>query len=143
MEALTAPADLDEERLSEVVHAFYARVRGDDEIGPLFNAAVEDWDEHLDKLTRFWSSVMLTSGRYKGNPMAAHRRHAGAIAPAMFDRWLALWAEVTSERLSGPAAAALQHKAGHIAESLKLGLFFKIPPSVSSPSRPSGEGDIA
>ena len=143
MEALTAPADLDEERLSEVVHAFYARVRGDDEIGPLFNAAVEDWDEHLDRLTRFWSSVMLTSGRYKGNPMAAHRRHAGAIAPAMFDRWLALWAEVTSERLSGPAAAALQRKAAHIAESLKLGLFFKIPPSVSSPSRPSGEGDIA
>ena len=143
MEALTAPAELDEERLSEVVNAFYARVRGDEEIGPLFNAAVEDWDEHLDKLTRFWSSVMLTSGRYKGNPMAAHRRHAGAIAPAMFDRWLALWAEVTSERLSGPAAAALQRKAAHIAESLKLGLFFKIPPSVSSPSRPSGEGDIA
>ena len=132
-----------EERLSELVDLFYGRVRKDDLIGPVFNRAIDDWPEHLERLQAFWSSVMLTSGRYKGNPMAAHRRHAGAIAPAMFDRWLALWAEVTSERLPGPAAAALQHKAGHIAESLKLGLFFKIPPSVSSPSRPSGEGDIA
>lgn len=126
--SLSAIEPLDDDRLTDLVHAFYARVREDDLIGPLFNAAVDDWDEHLDRLSRFWSSVMLTSGRYKGNPMAAHRKHAGAIAPAMFDRWLALWAEVTSERLPAPAATALQAKAAHIAESLKLGLFFRIPP---------------
>ena len=119
---------LDEDRLQAVVHTFYARVRGDDMIGPLFNEAVDDWDEHLETLTRFWSSVMLTSGRYKGNPMAAHRRHAGAIDPAMFDRWLVLWSEVTGEILPAEAAAAMQRKAAHIAESLKLGLFFRMPP---------------
>lgn len=119
--------DLDEGQLARLVDAFYARVRADDMIGPLFNAAVADWGEHLEKLAAFWSSVMLTSGRYKGNPMAAHRRHSGAITPAMFDRWLALWAEVTDEMVSPAAAASLQHKARHIAESLKLGLFFRIP----------------
>ena len=121
------PYELDEDQLTGVVHAFYARVRGDDMIGPLFNAAVEDWDEHLERLSRFWSSVMLTTGRYKGSPMTAHRQHAEAITPGMFDRWLELWAEVTSERLPAAPAAALQNKAAHIAESLKLGLFFRMP----------------
>lgn len=126
---IPGPFGLDEAQLTRLVHSFYARVREDDQIGPLFNAAVEDWDDHLDRLVRFWSSVMLTSGRYKGSPMAAHRQHAETMTPAMFDRWLAIWAEVTNEIVSGPAAAALQTKAAHIAESLKLGLFFRMPPA--------------
>ena len=60
-----------EDRIKLLVDHFYARVREDELIGPLFNSAVADWPEHLEKLTAFWSSVMLTSGRYKGNPMAA------------------------------------------------------------------------
>lgn len=124
---IPGPFGLDEDQLATVVHAFYARVRSDNHIGPLFNAAVEDWDEHLERLSHFWSSVMLTSGRYKGSPMTAHRRHSDAITPAMFDRWLALWSEVTNEMLPAPAAAAIQSKAANIAESLKLGLFFRLP----------------
>lgn len=119
---------IDEDRLKTVVHSFYARVRRDDVIGPLFNEAIHDWEEHLDKLHRFWSSVMLTSGRYKGSPMAAHRLHQSAMAPAMFDRWLALWGEVTAELLPPSAAAAMRAKAAHIAESLKLGLWFRMRP---------------
>ena len=135
---IAAMDELDEEQLKAVVLAFYARVRRDEMIGPLFNAAVEDWDEHLDRLTRFWSSVMLTSGRYKGNPMVVHRRHAEAIAPSMFDRWLELWAEITDELMPAAAAAALQSKAGHIAESLKLGLFFRLPPRADRAGAPAG-----
>ena len=129
---IPGPFGLDEGRLAELVDTFYARVRRDDQIGPLFNAAVEDWDEHLDRLTRFWSSVMLTSGRYKGSPMTAHRRHVAAITPAMFDRWLAIWSEVTDELMPAPAARALQAKAANIAESLKLGLFFRLPPAATA-----------
>ena len=70
---------------------------------------------------------MLTSGRYKGNPMAAHLRHAGSIEPHMFDRWLSLWRETAAEELSPDAAAAVAAKADRIAESLKLGLYFKLP----------------
>jgi len=116
-----------EEILSQLVDRFYARVRDDESIGPLFNAAVSDWPEHLEKLTAFWSSVMLTSGRYKGNPMAAHLRHAGQIEPAMFERWLALWRETARELLDGESASAIVAKAERIAESLQLGLFFRFP----------------
>ena len=112
-----------ETALAELVGRFYAKVRQDSEIGPVFNTAVHDWDEHLDKLADFWSSVMLTSGRYKGNPVAAHMKHA--ITPAMFERWLALWAETVAELFSGEAADELVSKAHRIGESLKLALFYR------------------
>ena len=116
-----------EAELERVIPAFYARVRTDSMIGPLFNAAITDWNHHLGRLIAFWSSVMLTSGRYKGNPMAAHVKHNAAITPEMFDRWLALWSEVTGEMLHADVAEAMQAKAGMIAESLKLALFFRLP----------------
>jgi hemoglobin len=117
-----------EEQLRTLVHRFYAKVRQDELIGPLFNAAVEDWPDHLDRLSAFWSSVMLTTGRYKGNPVAAHKRHAVAIAPGMFVRWLDLWRETARETLDRPGADAVIEKAERIAESLQLALFFKLDP---------------
>jgi hemoglobin len=114
--------------LKIVVDLFYDKVRRDSILGPLFNHAVADWPEHLEKLHAFWSSVMLTSGRYKGSPMAAHLRHAGAIEPPMFDRWLQLWRETAREHLAPADAAAIIAKAERIAESLKLALFFRIGP---------------
>ena len=116
-----------EEDLARLVDRFYAKVRTDDDLGPLFNSAVADWPEHLEKLTAFWSSVMLTSGRYKGSPMAAHLRHRSAIKPEMFDRWLELWIETARETLDEIGAAGVAAKAERIAESLRLGLFFRLP----------------
>lgn len=115
-----------DEDLRCLVDLFYARVREDVLLGPVFNGAVGDWPGHLDKLGAFWSSVMLTSGRYKGSPMAAHLAHARAIEPAMFDRWLQLWGEAARETLRPGDAAAVIAKAERIAESLKLALYFRI-----------------
>lgn len=123
---------IDGPSLAALVETFYARVRADDLIGPLFNEAIGDWPHHLDKLTAFWSSVMLTSGRYKGKPVPAHLRHRDRITPPMFNRWLALWRLTTAERFAAPAAAALQAKAERIAESLGLALHFTIEPSTVS-----------
>ena len=72
----------------------------------------------------FWSSVMLTSGRYKGNPVAVHLRVEG-IEPPLFARWLALFNETCSELLDETVAAAFHAKASRIAESLKLALFYR------------------
>lgn len=115
-----------EGEIGRLVDLFYARVRRDGLIGPLFNQTVEDWPEHLVKLRDFWSSVMLTTGRYKGSPMGAHLRHASRIEPAMFDRWLELWRETAGELLAPADAKAVIAKAERIAESLKLALFFRI-----------------
>jgi hemoglobin len=83
-------SNIDEAALERLVDAFYARVRLDAELGAIFNDAIHDWPEHLEKLTAFWSSVMLTSGRYKGQPVPAHMRHRDRITPELFQRWLAL-----------------------------------------------------
>lgn len=119
--------DIREEDLRRLVAAFYARIRQDAELGPIFNDAIKDWPEHLEKLTDFWSSVMLTTGRYKGRPVPAHVKHADRITPALFERWLMLWAQTTNELMTQEAALALQAKAARIAESLQLAMFFKIP----------------
>ncbi len=116
---------IDEAALSAIVGRFYGRVRGDEALGPLFNDAIHDWPAHLSTLADFWSSVMLTSGRYKGNPMAAHMKHQSTLTPALFDRWLALWAETTNAEAAPEIAQALQLKAHRIAESLKLALFYR------------------
>lgn len=128
-------SDIDEAGLARLIPIFYDRVRADAELGPLFNAAVNDWPEHLERLIAFWSSVMLTTGRYKGSPMVAHLKHKANITPALFDRWLALWSEVTDEVMPSAAAAALQAKAARIAESLQLALFFRLDDPVSDAVR--------
>ncbi|KKI17950.1 MULTISPECIES: group III truncated hemoglobin [Sphingomonas] len=111
-----------EAEIAAVIPAFYAKVRKDPMLGPIFNDAIGDWPEHLEKLQAFWSSVMLASGRYKGQPMPAHVRHAARITPAAFARWLELWDETTRELLPAEAAAAMQDRAERIAESLALGI---------------------
>lgn len=116
---------LSEQNLAKLIPEFYARVRADPVLGPVFNRAIADWDEHLEKLQAFWSSIMLTSGRYKGQPMVAHLRHEGAMTKANFDRWLALWRRTTGDLLDPGIAATLQAKAARIAESLQLGVQFQ------------------
>ncbi|MDE1918109.1 MAG: group III truncated hemoglobin [Sphingomonadales bacterium] len=123
---------LDHAALGVLVQAFYTRVRADDMLGPVFDRAIapEEWQPHLTRMADFWSSVMLGSGRYHGQPMAAHLRHRHDIAPEMFDRWLALWQDTAEALLSPADAEAVIAKARRIAESLGLALFFRLPATV-------------
>lgn len=116
---------VDEEMIQNVVHTFYAKVRQDPFIGPVFQGVIGDkWDLHLAKMCDFWSSVMLSSGRYKGNPMAAHMR-LKIVRPAHFERWLLLFRETVLEVCPPEAAAAFVSRADNIAQSLQLGMFFR------------------
>ncbi len=111
---------IDEAMIERLVHGFYARARRDPLIGPVFESRVHDWDKHLAQMCAFWSSVALMSGRYHGQPMAAHLPLP--IDAAHFERWLALFAE-TAHALCPPAAAAhFLSRAQRIAQSLALGI---------------------
>lgn len=124
---MPSPALIDETRLPDLLGRFYDRVRQDPILGPVFNDAVHDWDDHLARIADFWSSVMSSTGRYKGNPVAKHLLHATRIMPAMFERWLAIWTQTTDEMLDPPMAHAMQAKAARIAESLQLAIHFPSP----------------
>ena len=116
---------ISEDAIRRLVDEFYARVRADSELAPIFNRAIPgDWALHLATMRDFWSSVMLTSGRYKGNPVAVHLRIDG-MEPRLFDRWLDLFSETCGELFDESLAAPLRAKAHRIAESLKLALFYR------------------
>jgi len=116
---------IDEEMIRTLVHGFYARIREDEEIGPIFNGAIGDgWDAHLAKMCDFWSSVMLMTGRYKGNPMVVHSR-LKTVRPEHFDRWLALFRQTARTVCPAEIAELFIGRAEIIARSLKLGMFYQ------------------
>jgi hemoglobin len=126
--------EIDETIIKALVHGFYAKVRADAQLGPIFNRIIaDDWDRHLAKMCDFWSSVMLMSGRYKGQPMVAHMR-LKMVRPEHFQRWLALFGE-TARALTPPDIAALFiGRAENIARSLQMGMFFRPTPEKESQS---------
>lgn len=114
-----------EQEIEQVVRSFYARIRSDAELGPIFERVIgDDWEPHLLKMCDFWSSVMLTTGRYKGQPMIAHLK-LKQVTPKHFDRWLMLFRETTEEICKPDTADRFMEKAARIAESLQLGMFFR------------------
>ena len=114
-------AGVTEDMIRELVHAFYTTVRRDPLLGPIFNAKVADWDAHLATLCRFWSSVTLLTGAYKGRPMLVHAGLPDIDGPH-FARWLALFKE-TAESMCPPEAAELfVDRSQRIAESLQAGI---------------------
>jgi hemoglobin len=133
-----APVGVTEAMCRDLVEAFYARVRADPVLGPIFDSAIGGrWDAHLEKLTDFWSSVMLMTGRFKGAPMAVHAALPRA-GPEDFQRWLALFRQTAKDVCPPEAAALFCAKAEMIAQSLQLGIAAsrgELPPDLSGPSR--------
>jgi hemoglobin len=109
-----------------LVDAFYIKkVRSDRDLGPVFARAIPgDWEPHLATMRKFWSSVMLTSGRNKGNPVAVHQGVQG-MELRLFDRWLTLFEATCRELFDEKIAAEFGMKARRIAESLKLAVFYR------------------
>ena len=119
-------AELTEAALAVFLDAFYARVRRDPLIGPVFAAKIPDaaWPRHLATIRDFWSSVLLKTGRYKGNPFGRHLGIEG-INPAHFTRWLGLFEETAAEVFVPEIAGEIVERAHRIGDSLKSGLFFR------------------
>jgi hemoglobin len=110
---------LDDAVLERLVRAFYTAARQDPVIGHLFDA-VQDWEAHIARIATFWSSVALMTGRYHGQPMAAHLTLP--LEPQHFARWLALFEQTARANCAEPAVELLMEKARRIAQSLELGM---------------------
>jgi hemoglobin len=111
---------IDETMVKALVHRFYGDVREDPVLGPIFGAKVEDWDDHLERLCAFWSSVALMTDRYGGKPMQVHM--GLDVDRSHFERWLSLFRVAAAEVCTPAAAAFFVGRAERIAESLQLGI---------------------
>lgn len=125
---IEAATGLDEPMLERLVREFYDRARQDDLLGPKF-AHVADWEKHIAQIWDFWSSVALMTGRYHGQPLAAHVPLG--LEPQHFARWLELF-EATARDVCPPQGADhLIDRAHRIARSIRTGLEVqrgKLPP---------------
>lgn len=113
---------VDDAMIETLVHTFYDRVRAHPALGPVFDGAITDWEPHLATMVNFWSSVMNTSGRYKGQPMPKHAALNG-VTPAHFTVWLGLFRDTAEELCPPHIAARFAEKSELIARSLQLGMF--------------------
>jgi len=113
--AITDRTGLDEALLERVVRTFYDRARRDPLLGPVFDR-VTAWEPHIARISAFWSSVALQTGRYHGTPMEVHLPLD--LTPAHFARWLALWEETVQALCPPEGAALLTDRARRIADSL-------------------------
>lgn len=103
--------------LKNLLHHFYADVRQDELIGPIFNARIHDWPSHLDKIGSFWARQAGGPSGYAGGFGAAHR--SLGLQPEHFHRWLGLWERNCRQHLEPVAADWMIARAHDLGNNLK------------------------
>ncbi|MCA9290953.1 MAG: group III truncated hemoglobin, partial [Phycisphaerales bacterium] len=112
-----ASSDIDPPMIGRVVDAFYGAIRRDDVLGPIFAPRVRDWSAHLDRMRRFWSTVILRSGEYAGRPLEVHARIPG-LGDADFGHWLDLWRATVTAHVPPAARIRFVQPAERMARTL-------------------------
>lgn len=110
-----------EAQIAELVRRFYELALADAVLGPLFQAAIGNWDEHHRHVTDFWSRLLLDTDRYRGGVYARHERLP--IRPEHFEIWLKCFRPAAEETLPPWAAARVIARAEHMTESFNVGMF--------------------
>lgn len=119
-----AELGINEEFINRLVDTFYAKVHEHTELGPIFvDVLAGDWELHLAKMKDFWTSLVLGSKRYSGNPLKMHKQII-AIEPQHFSHWLDLFAE-TLRGLSDKEEVIdyFLHRAQRIANNFQLNMY--------------------
>jgi hemoglobin len=122
-DAQDKPDTLTEQSLRLMVETFYGRVRDDEQLGPIFGAALDGhWPEHMSRMVDFWSTMLLGTKSFDGKVYSKHMAMDG-ITKEHFVRWLGLFRQTVTELFRDPAAGALLGIGDRIAGSLQLGFF--------------------
>lgn len=106
------------ERLLFLLRRFYADVRQQQLIGPIFNRQIQDWPAHLEKIADFWSNVTGGPIRYNG-PMPMKHLPLG-IDERHFDAWLDLWRRHCRAHLGPTEAEELIAAAETIGDRIRM-----------------------
>lgn len=98
-----------------LVDHFYSKVREDELLKDIFNNKIQDhWSEHLEKLYRFWQTILLEEHTYYGSPFLPHAKLP--VSTEHFDRWLLLFDETVDGLFAGVKAERAKWQAQRMAE---------------------------
>ena len=104
--------------ISNLLHHFYADVRQDPVIGPIFNAEIKDWKKHLEIIASFWETLIGGPRTYaRPMPMKHLPLH---LREEHFQRWLFLWQANCRAQLPPDNAREMIALAHHIGGKLRL-----------------------
>ena len=86
-----------------LVNEFYGKIQTNDLLGPIFNGIIQDrWPVHLEKMYRFWQTVLLGEHTYFGSPFPPHAHLP--VNQEHFTTWLGLWHSTIDAHFAGPKA---------------------------------------
>lgn len=113
MPALKDIQDLNDIKL--MVDTFYEKVREDEQLKGIFNTVIQSrWPEHLEKMYRFWQTVLLDEHTYYGSPFVPHAKLP--VDATHFERWLQLFYETVDEKFIGERATRAKWQGQRMAE---------------------------
>ena len=110
-----------------LVNTFYTKIRTNDELGPIFNKAIHDWDSHLIHLTNFWESQLFRKNVFSGNPLKKHvevdENNNNQLSNDLFGLWLQFWLGTIDELFEGDLANLAKDRARNIASFMFMEIF--------------------
>ena len=105
--------------IETLVNEFYAKVRKDAILGKIFEEVIQaNWPEHLEKMYRFWETVLLNNHTYHGSPFMPHAKLP--IGKKHFARWLELFKSTINENFDGKIADEATWRAEKMAEMFQF-----------------------
>ncbi len=106
---------LDMNDIHLLVDTFYSRIREHAVLGPIFDEKIQDrWSEHLEKMHRFWQTVLLEEHTYFGSPFLPHAQLP--IQWVHFEQWIGLFTATVDELFEGPRAEKAKWQGQRMAE---------------------------
>jgi hemoglobin len=98
-----------------LVDTFYLKVQKDNFIGPIFNEKIANrWPEHLEKMYRFWQTILLEEHTYSGSPFPPHKHLP--VEKEHFERWMEIFIATVNHLFEGPLAEEAKLRAKNMAE---------------------------
>ncbi|MEQ8812186.1 MAG: group III truncated hemoglobin [Imperialibacter sp.] len=98
-----------------LVNEFYSKVREDELLKDIFNGVIQDrWPVHLEKMYKFWQTVLLEEHTYYGSPFAPHAHLP--VNKAHFERWIELFHQTLDEHFEGERALEAKWRSEKMAE---------------------------
>jgi hemoglobin len=103
------------EDIKLLVDTFYSSVQKDPFIGPIFNEKISNhWPQHLEKMYRFWQTILLEEHTYSGSPFPPHKQLP--VTKEHFERWMEIFIATTDSLFAGPLAEEAKLRAKNMAE---------------------------